>query len=92
MCTVQMVSEFLVSNGDEKSRIQGYWRTYCWLEHIKYPIGNYRDNCFNGLFEGSAQVLHHLESILEMEKKLENGGNLKIKRKTEEFLTLLLLM
>ena len=75
---VRMTSELLGPNGDEKCGIQGYWRAHCRIENLKSLITDYRDNRFNGLFKGSAQIMHHLESILRMEKKLDKT-NLKVK-------------
>ena len=41
--------------------LRDLWEVYCANHGIKSRIGSYKDNRFNGLFETSAQVLHHRE-------------------------------
>ncbi|KAK2168873.1 hypothetical protein LSH36_13g00014 [Paralvinella palmiformis] len=76
---VRMASELLGPNGDEKCGIRGKWIADCRTRHVMSVIGDYRDNRFNGLFQVSAQLIHHMDDILSLEKKLKADINLKVK-------------
>lgn len=76
---VRTVSSIFGPNGDEKCSVRAKWLADCRTRHVKSLIGDYRDNRFNGLFEGAAQVLHHIDDILSLEKKLPEQTNLKVR-------------
>ncbi|WAR22905.1 hypothetical protein MAR_036574 [Mya arenaria] len=40
------------------------WESHCAAKGIKFLIGNYRANRFNGLFQTSAVILYHLSEFL----------------------------
>ena len=44
--------------------LRDLWEVHCANHGIKSRIGSYKDNRFNGLFETSAQILHHKEDFL----------------------------
>ena len=44
--------------------LRDLWEVHCANHGIKSKIGSYKDNRFNGLFETSAQILHHRKDFL----------------------------
>jgi hypothetical protein len=75
---VKMTSELLGPNVDEKNGIRDKWMADCRNRHIKSLIGDFRDNRFNGIFEVSAQLVHHINDILALENRLKTPLNLKV--------------
>ena len=75
---VRMTSELLGPNVDERCGLRDKWLADCRSRQRKSLIGDYRDNRFNGLFCGAAQVIFHLDEILGLENRLKTE-NLKVK-------------
>ena len=44
--------------------LRDLWEVHCSNHGIKSKIGSYKENQFNGLFETSAQILHHRNDFL----------------------------
>ena len=65
-------------NGDEKRSVGSKWLADCRMRRVKSQIGDYKDNRFNGVFEASAQILHHVDDILALEKKLPAVVNWRV--------------
>ena len=61
--TVRMVSETFGPVGDYLG-LRDVWESHCASKGVKSKISSYKDNRFNGLFQVSAQVLHHREDFI----------------------------
>ena len=58
-----MVSETFGPVGDYLG-LRDVWESHCASKGVKSKISSYKDNRFNGLFQVSAQVLHHREDFI----------------------------
>jgi len=75
---VRMTSQLLGPNVDEKNGIRDKWLADLRSKNLKSLMGDYKDNRFNGIFEGSAQILHHINDILALENRLKEPINQKV--------------
>ena len=63
--TVRMVSETFGPVGDYLG-LRDVWESHCASKGVKSKISSYKDNRFNGIFQVSAQVLHHREDFIHI--------------------------
>jgi len=75
---VRHTSELMGPMGDEKNGIQNKWQAFCRAHNIRSIITSYKDNRFNSVFEGAAQVMHHIHDLLNF-LELLGSKNLKVK-------------
>ena len=45
--------------------VRDRWEAHCAANAIKSIVGNYKDNRFNGIFETSAQIVHHRQEFIK---------------------------
>ena len=75
--TIRMSSEVFGPEGDHLG-MRDKWEGYCAVHAVKSHITSYRDNRFNGLFKGAAEVIYHSEEFLKILAGANNSKNRKL--------------
>ena len=66
-----MVSEAYGPNGDERNGIRDKWIADCHRRGEQSYITDYRDNRFNSIFRGAAELIYHFKDLLRVENYLD---------------------
>ena len=74
---IQMMSEVFSPNGDEKSGVRDKWSADCHRRRAISYISDYKDNRFNAIFRGAAELIHHLPDMVWIDEYVETL-NLKL--------------